>query len=447
VASKSTNIHSSSNQFIQLNILPCLLLQASNPFGRPGVWFIGHSLGGALGSIAALKLNSDPLFLGRIGGVVTYGSPRVGNEAWQSLYNANLMDITLRWANFRDMFAALPLKDQFCMGSVTQPRLSYSFRHVGRAVQLCPTPDGMEQFVFHPQGTEGSCSAGEIPSIATHLIGHYFDGWRRAYAERFGIPAGLLLSTSTHVRSVMCSQCAVAVKPYPLPTNKAARNDGVVTCVNAKSCQDKLKFALVSWSGLAMTSFYRDDATCDAATLTCQIPIPGSQTVMNAVSRYAANLTLADIADLAAALLPEPYANATSSLKSALLGGATTNGNVSIDNDTFSAELPSIPAYASIASVTAAAVPAGSSPPPASAVGKANKTAAATKPASSSSSSRPANHNSSSSSSLTQAVAAGAVTTAAAVASIAKAAAVQSQPLAAAAGLPTLQDPASAMKH
>jgi hypothetical protein len=427
--------------------MPYLLLQATNPFGRPGVWFIGHSLGGALGSIAALKLNNDPLFLGRIVGVVTYGSPRVGNEAWQSFYNSNLMDITLRWANFRDLFAALPLKDQFCMGSVTQPlsvRLSYSFRHVGRAVQLCPTPDGMEQFVFHPQGTEGSCSAGEIPSIATHLIGHYFDGWRRAYAEKFGIPAGLLLSTSTHVRSVMCSSCAVAVKPYPLPTNKAARNDGVVTCVNAKSCQDKLKFALVSWSGLAMTSFYRDDATCDAATYTCQIPIPGSQTVMNAVSKYAANLTLADIADLAAALLPEPYANATSSLKSALLGGATTNANVSIDNDTFSAEQPSIPAYASIASLTA--TPAGATAtPPALAAGKANKTSAGTKAGSGSTSSIKPASSSSSSSSLSKTVSA--VTTAAAVASLAKAAAVQSKPLAAAAGLPTLQEPAAAIQQ
>jgi hypothetical protein len=418
--------------------IPCFpCLQATNPFGKPGVWFIGHSLGGALGSIAALKLHNDPLFIGRIGGVITYGSPRVGNEAWQSLYNDRLMDLTLRWANFRDFVSALPNKDQYCM-SITQPRLTYSFRHVGRAVQLCPMPDGMEKFVFHPKGTEGSCSAGEFPSIATHLIGHYFDGWRRAYANRFGIPAGLLLSTSTHVRSVMCSQCAVAVKPYPLPTNKAARNDGVVTCVNAKSCQDKLKFALVSWSGLAMTSFYREDATCDAATFTCQIPIPGSQTVMNAVSKYAANLTLADIADLAAALLPEPYANATNSLKSALLGGATTNGNVTDDGSSFSAELTGIPAYASIAST---AMPYGASSLVTPAPDKADTPLSGSKISSGSSSNSAAIH--SSSSSIGKTVSAVGV----AAASPAKAAGHKSQPLAAAAGLPTLQAPADAASH
>ncbi|KAF6265972.1 class 3-domain-containing protein [Scenedesmus sp. NREL 46B-D3] len=406
-----------------------LMLKTTNPFGKPGVWFIGHSLGGALGSIAALRLHNDPLFLGRIGGVVTYGSPRVGNEAWQSLYNDKLMDVTLRWANFRDMFAELPNKDQYCM-SILQPRLSYSFRHVGRAVQLCPTPDGLERFVFHPKGTEATCSPGEFPSIATHLIGHYFDGWRRAYAQRFGIPAGLLLSTSTHVRSVMCLQCAVAVKPYPLPTNKAARNDGVVTCVNAKSCQDKLKFALVSWSGLAMTSFYREDATCDAATYTCQVPIPGSQTVMKAVSRYAANLTLADIADLAAALLPEPYANATSSLKSALLGGSTTYGNISSDSNALSAEVPGISAYASIAS---AAMTAGSAmSPPA----RANNNSAAAKPSNGTSSSKPANSSSSSSSSSSLSKSADAA--AAAAAASAKAVGHKSQPVAAAAGMPAL---------
>lgn len=304
------------------------MLQAGNPFGAPSVWVVGHSLAGALGSIAALKLAQDPLFLGRMGGVVTYGSPRVGNEAWQKLYNDKLMDLTLRWANFRDLFAALPTENQFCL-STKQSR--FSFRHVGRAVQMCPTPDGMEEFVFYPNGTEGSCAQGEFLSIATHLLGAYFDGWRRAYAQKFGLPAGLMLSTSLHVRSVMCNQCAIAVKPYPLPTNKAARNDGVVTCVNTNSCSNRFVFGLVSWSGLAMTSLFRGDATCDPATYTCQVPIPGSGTVINAVSNavsnVAANYTLADLAELAAALLPSGLTNSTSTTSLDIMDGSRSSSS------------------------------------------------------------------------------------------------------------------------
>jgi len=147
--------------------------------------------------------------------------------------------------------------------------------HPGLATRLGkPRGDGMEEFRLYPKGTEGYCGPAEFPSIATHLLGHYFDGWRRAYATKFGVTAGLLLSHGVHVRSVMCSECATAVKPYPLPDNKAARNDGVVSCVNTKSCSDKDKFGIVSWAGLTKTSLYRPDAVCDAATMLCHVPIP-----------------------------------------------------------------------------------------------------------------------------------------------------------------------------
>lgn len=308
-------------------------LQTTNPFSTPSVWIIGHSLGGALGAIAALKLTLDPLFLGNIGGVVTYGMPRVGNEAWQSLYDDKLMDVTVRFQNFRDMFASLPGKTQVC--PAVGGKVFYSFRHVGRAVQLCPDEStGMEVFNYYPKGTEGECkeTVGQRPSIATHLLGHYFDGWRRAYAHKNGIPAGILLSTSLQVRSVMCSQCAIAVKPYPLPTNKAARNDGVLTCVNDKSCADKFVFGLVSWSGLRLTSIYRPDATCDAASLTCQVPIPGLQTVTNAINSMAPNITLADLATAAGSLWHNGTAGILDQLQE-FIAGASSDNSTYIDNN------------------------------------------------------------------------------------------------------------------
>eukprot|EP00878_Enallax_costatus_P033983 GHUV01037580.1.p1 GENE.GHUV01037580.1~~GHUV01037580.1.p1 ORF type:complete len:438 (+),score=93.30 GHUV01037580.1:841-2154(+) len=319
-----------------------LMAKATNPFSTPQVWIVGHSLGGALGSIAALKLAQDPLFLSKVGGVVTYGMPRVGNEAWQSLYNDKLMDVTVRFENFRDLFAGLPGKTQVCPALTPTPnsKVFYSFRHVGKAVQLCPDEaTGMEKFTYYPKGTEGECkeTAGQRPSIATHLIGAYFDGWRRAYAYKNGIPAGLLLSTSLHVRSVMCSQCAIAVKPYPLPTNKAARNDGVITCANTKSCTDKFVFGLVSWSGLRLTSFYRPDATCDPTTLTCQVPIPGLEAVTNAITTLAPNLTLADLAAAAGSL----WHNGTDSLREQLeeyVRGASSSGQDDVSSSDASSD-------------------------------------------------------------------------------------------------------------
>lgn len=282
-----------------------LCLQALNPLSLPAVWFVGHSLGGALGSIAALRLTSDPLTVGRVGGVIAYGMPRVGNEAWASLYNSRLRDRTLRWANYRDFVAALPRTEQVC---VSNGQVLYKFRHIGRAAQLCPGPRGLERFVVYPEGTEGTCTPDERPSIPTHLLSHYFDGWRRAYADRFGVAAGLLLSTGLHVRSVMCGACAVAVKPYPLPNNKASRNDGVVTCMSNAACSDRLLFGLVSWSGILPTSLYRDDAVCDPLTFTCQVPIPGLQAVTSIV-RSANNITLADLAAAADLVLPDAWTN------------------------------------------------------------------------------------------------------------------------------------------
>eukprot|EP00775_Hariotina_reticulata_P006149 gene6149-6386_t len=263
-------------------------LKGFNPFAKPSVWFVGHSLAGALGSIAALRLSEHPSFGGEIGGVVSYGSPRVGNQAWQTLYNSRLLSVTVRFSNFRDMFAALPAQGQFCMSNSL--KTVFDYRHVGRTVLMCPTADGMEEFRVFPKGTESYCALAEFPSIATHLLGHYFDGWRRAYATKFGVPAGLLLSHGNHVRSVMCAECATAVKPYPLPDNKAARNDGVVSCVNTQSCADKEKFGLVSWSGLTMTSLYRPDAVCDATTMLCHVPIPLKE-ITEAVASIAPAIT------------------------------------------------------------------------------------------------------------------------------------------------------------
>lgn len=270
------------------------VLQGHGPFHKPQVWLAGHSLGGALATIAAFRMAYDPKFPADVAGVVTYGSPRVGNEVWQNLYHEKLLDKTLRWNNHRDLFAALPAKGQFCISS-SPLKTVFSFRHVGKAVLLCPSTEqpGLQEFKFFPKGTESSCNTGETLLIGTHLLGHYFDGWRRAYAHKNGFEAATLLSGGPHVRSVMCAQCALAVKQYPLPDNKAARNDGVVSCVDHKSCNDKELFGIVSWAGMFPTSFFRSDAVCDGATALCQVPSAALTQVQNKLLEIAPNITAA----------------------------------------------------------------------------------------------------------------------------------------------------------
>lgn len=301
------------------------------------MWLAGHSLGGALATIAAFRMAYDPWFNGEVAGVVTYGSPRVGNEVWQSLYQEKLMDKTLRWNNHRDLFAALPAKGQFCLSS-SPLKTVFSFRHVGKAVLLCPSADqpGLQEFRFFPKGTETSCHTGETLIIGTHLLGHYFDGWRRAYAHKNGLAAATVLSGGPHVRSVMCGQCALAVKPYPLPDNKAARNDGVVSCVNDKSCNDKELFSVVSWAGLFPTAFFRSDAVCDGPTALCQVPSAALTQVQNKLMEIAPNITAAVGALASKAFQNNPMAQFFSgmagvnmtSFMAAYNGNATATGGI-----------------------------------------------------------------------------------------------------------------------
>jgi predicted lipase len=76
----------------------------------------GHSLGGALASLAALRLTmggSD------VEAVYTYGQPRTGHSDFRTLYDDMLGSITFRFINHIDLVTRVPL-------------LAQNYRHVGR---------------------------------------------------------------------------------------------------------------------------------------------------------------------------------------------------------------------------------------------------------------------------------------------------------------------------
>lgn len=90
-------------------------LAAAAP-SRP-VWFAGHSLGGALATLAAERAARE---LGaRVGGLYTFGSPRVGDKLFRARLDAlGLGEKTFRVVNDADIVARVP------------PAVRY--RHVGR---------------------------------------------------------------------------------------------------------------------------------------------------------------------------------------------------------------------------------------------------------------------------------------------------------------------------
>lgn len=84
------------------------------------IFLIGHSLGGAMATLAAhdlANLNYD------IAAVVTYGSPRVYNHIGAKVYNTALADRTYRLTNNNDIVPHLPT---WWMG----------YRHIGTRVKV-----------------------------------------------------------------------------------------------------------------------------------------------------------------------------------------------------------------------------------------------------------------------------------------------------------------------
>ncbi|MGW8257986.1 MAG: lipase family protein, partial [Thermoguttaceae bacterium] len=85
------------------------LLPASS--GCKSLWITGHSLGGAMATLASVRL-ADAGY--SIGGVYTYGSPRVGDRVFRDSYH---------WPNYR-----------FVCGNDLVPHLPFRwcYKHVGR---------------------------------------------------------------------------------------------------------------------------------------------------------------------------------------------------------------------------------------------------------------------------------------------------------------------------
>ena len=90
-----------------------------SPKARP-LWITGHSLGGAMATLAAAQLVQDdePFF-----GVYTFGSPRCGDRDFARTYKLEAGERTYRFQNNNDLVSRIPAR---AMG----------YRHVGRIMYI-----------------------------------------------------------------------------------------------------------------------------------------------------------------------------------------------------------------------------------------------------------------------------------------------------------------------
>lgn len=94
-------------------------MQSTNANTKPELFIVGHSLGGALGTLAALQFHEwNPTLM-------TFGSPRVGDPVFAQTFDA-LVPRTTRVANHWDPIIHLPDHD------VDLLFRKYRYQHVGR---------------------------------------------------------------------------------------------------------------------------------------------------------------------------------------------------------------------------------------------------------------------------------------------------------------------------
>lgn len=94
------------------------------------LFFTGHSLGGALATIAMPELESTAV---AYKAAYTYGQPRVGKKSFQDRFADTFGDVFYRVANKRDIV----------------PKVPPTYRHVGQYLQLTDE-EGLEGIVTEP---------------------------------------------------------------------------------------------------------------------------------------------------------------------------------------------------------------------------------------------------------------------------------------------------------
>ena len=139
-------------------------MRPSNQIYRP-LWLAGHSLGGALATIAASTLvDEDETFFG----VYTFGSPRCGDKEFARVYKIEAGERTFRFQNNNDIVSRVPAR-------------AMSYRHVGKFVYITESERLVDdvgfwyQFLDAVRGVVADIGSKGLDSIKDHRVDNYVD--------------------------------------------------------------------------------------------------------------------------------------------------------------------------------------------------------------------------------------------------------------------------------
>lgn len=244
-----------------------VLMQA--PQGK--IFFAGHSLGAALAAIAALQLSFTLPPGNEVAGVWLLGSPRIGNPTWKAMYNAMLLQKTLRISNHLDFATRVPHQQQACSNTggifnLLAPTSQFAYAHVGRSLMMCPSSNGLGAWTESGMGSEvvDCADASTAPSEsdgsgATHLLGSYFDAWRRGHYTAHGTS----LADDIRVKAVLCEECTMR-RALPLAQIAVpARAGGPVTCTVDASCTNQVAWNVVTAVQQVYTAGFSEQSVCN----------------------------------------------------------------------------------------------------------------------------------------------------------------------------------------
>ena len=131
---------------------------------RP-LWLTGHSLGGALATIAAATLvDEDETFFG----VYTFGSPRCGDKEFARVYKIEAGERTYRFQNNNDIVSRVPTR-------------TMSYRHVGKFIYITESGRLVDdvgywyQFLDAMRGVVADIGSKGLDSIKDHRMENYVD--------------------------------------------------------------------------------------------------------------------------------------------------------------------------------------------------------------------------------------------------------------------------------
>ncbi|MBO6549567.1 MAG: lipase family protein [Rhizobiales bacterium] len=120
---------------------------ANSNAGNKSLWLTGHSLGGAIATIAAAELKSEY----SISAIHTFGQPRVGFEGLKSFVEENYADNFFRFVNQDDPIVLLPWKG------------ARDWQEVGQLIHMSGTASITPS--FQKSGSPSSMSPAEFQNL------------------------------------------------------------------------------------------------------------------------------------------------------------------------------------------------------------------------------------------------------------------------------------------